>query len=596
MAQPRNNALDGLRGIAVLLVLAFHARLPGFAGGFLGVSIFFTLSGFLITRLLLDEYATTADLDLPRFLLRRARRLLPASLLLVLLLALTGQVTQYDVFGAVFYHSNWQQIWSSNDYSALFATEPMLLHFWSLAIEEQYYLLFPVLLLVALRRLGSRRGPLLLIGLVLVLSTLGYLANLYDPLRTYYGSDTRAGEIAIGSLLALLLHHRPGVPARALTRMASPALALVLFLVYISTTTSSWVARGGLLGFALLSCALILGALRPGLYARLLAASPLRHTGVISYGLYLYHWPVFVLFGTGTPPRLLLALTTTYLLALFSYRYLEYPIRSGLFPTKIFLPTTLTLILAIGLGAGWGGWRTGSSGEDCFYGNDCPPTGTAWLDEPDSATPKILVLGDSVAQVTSWGLRHTKAASAEEVQIVGLGAGGCPMFGSAYRWHPNATGPWNKNCDLEAAIETIRTWRPDVVLVMFTLSNQVDVQVGSTWTNLTEPAGRAAFTARAESLIAAASAAGSTIWWSDAPTTTPQSKMLAPAATRATAHNEAIDALLDEHPAIERFPLRSVYTQIPSTDFRDGVHLTHSRALIEAETWQLPRLLTSLRR
>ncbi|HWW54174.1 MAG TPA: acyltransferase, partial [Acidimicrobiales bacterium] len=231
-------AIDGLRALAVIAVVAYHLGLPWARGGFLGVDLFFVLSGFLITGLLLREREQTGRIDLGHFYARRARRLLPALFLVLAAVstwvAATGTTpdltsVRSDALAALAYVANWRLVLSHSGYFAQFSAPSPLRHAWSLAIEEQYYLVWPILLL-GLMRLGrgSRRATVLA-TLVLAVLSASAMAVMYhpgaDPSRIYYGTDTRAFELLVGALLALLTTARPA--SGAVRRAVPRAVALV---------------------------------------------------------------------------------------------------------------------------------------------------------------------------------------------------------------------------------------------------------------------------------------------------------------------------------------------------------------------------------
>jgi peptidoglycan/LPS O-acetylase OafA/YrhL len=382
-------ALDGLRGIAVLAVLAYHANLPFAPGGFLGVDVFFVLSGYLITSLLLAEWAGTGGIDLGRFWVRRARRLLPALLLALAVVAVYAAVAadpaQYDRLRAdglatLAYIANWQPVLAEVSYFDQFQDPSPLRHTWSLGIEEQYYLVWPLLLLAALTlltrvraRSGGRNGapstsaltarrlgwPLLGTALAAVGSAL-LMATLYvpgaDPSRVYYGTDTRAQALLVGGALAFLAAWRaagadrrrtaapPGQArwprarrlAGSLAAVSGPAALGLLALAFVAVhDRDGYLYRGGLLAVALLAAVVIAASVREGgPVRRLLAVRPLRLVGVVSYGLYLWHWPVYVLLTpdrTGWSGGTLLAarLAVTAAVTVASYVLVERPIRRG---------------------------------------------------------------------------------------------------------------------------------------------------------------------------------------------------------------------------------------------------------------------------
>lgn len=311
-------ALDGLRGLAVAGVVAYHLDTNLLPGGFLGVSLFFTLSGFLITNVVLAEASRAGTVGLRRFWTRRARRLLPAAVCgIVLAVALTaafGTSTQAsrlrgDVIGSLAYVQNWHQIATSDVYGAAFRTPSMLQHFWSLAIEEQFYVIFPLAAWWLVRRRASARRWLAVVGAAIAAAVVVQWL-VYDPLdtnRAYLGSDTRAPEILVGIGLAVLIGMRaPARLARVVAHRAvgaAVALGVLAALVGLWRWTSlddAWLYHAGFVGVAALSALAIVVALAPGPAQRALSWLPLRQLGVMSYGIYLYHWPLIIVL---TPER-----------------------------------------------------------------------------------------------------------------------------------------------------------------------------------------------------------------------------------------------------------------------------------------------------
>ena len=288
-------ALDGLRAIAVVAVVAYH--FGWIRGGFLGVDLFFVLSGFLITSLLVGERSAHGRIDLVGFWARRARRLLPALLLLIVVLLVVARAStpRGDVFATLGYVANWHQIWSQASYFDAYRAPSPLRHAWSLGVEEQFYLLWPILVVVAFR-LGGRRALVIACGAGIVVSVT-LMAIWYrpaDPSRVYYGTDTRAHLLLVGALLAL-------VPWRRWPQwLGALALAVCAAAMLIATDHSAALYRGGMLVNAVLVAAVI-GAVvsRPDArLARALGVRPLRDLGRVSYGVYLWSWPVIVLCTT----------------------------------------------------------------------------------------------------------------------------------------------------------------------------------------------------------------------------------------------------------------------------------------------------------
>ena len=340
-------ALDGLRGLAVAAVLLFHAELGWARGGFLGVSAFFTLSGFLITSLLLSEHRATGRIDLRAFWARRARRLLPAAyaslagiLVFGVFAADADQLRglRADVFAALGYVANWRFLLDGRSYADVFGSPSPVQHFWSLAIEEQYYLAFPLLAAAALA-LG--RGRRRVLGWVLAVLTAGsaILAISSSGLdRVYYGTDTRAAELLLGALLAIVTAGRVAPSRRSLVRALDVAGGLALALMLVAWTRTGqdepWLYDGGFALHAALTCVVIAACTHGSVPAGVLATAPLRALGRISYGAYLYHWPVYLWLdgertGLDRGPLFALRVAVTFCLATASFFWLEQPIRTG---------------------------------------------------------------------------------------------------------------------------------------------------------------------------------------------------------------------------------------------------------------------------
>ncbi len=333
-------------------VLVFHLGFGWSRGGFLGVSAFFTLSGYFICTLLLEEHAATGRIDLRRFWSRRLRRLLPAALLALLFVLVFGATMatfdqaaslRGDVFAALAYVANWRFLAAGQGYSDLFAAPSPVLHFWSLAIEEQCYVAFP---LVVAGALALGRGRRVVLGVTLAVALVasivaGHFA--YAPgeniARFYFGTDTRVAELLIGALLAVVLAVR-GSP-KTVGRRSSWVLA-VCGAVALVGIVWSWhgvdlhdpaLYRGGFVVHATAVALVIVAAQTRGPAASVLGVAPLRWLGRISYGAYLYHWPIFLWLtpgrtGLATPLLSLLRLGVTFAAAEVSARVLEDPIRS----------------------------------------------------------------------------------------------------------------------------------------------------------------------------------------------------------------------------------------------------------------------------
>ncbi len=351
--------LDGLRAIAVLAVIIFHLGFDWAPGGLLGVGIFFTLSGYLITDILLSQLSARGKIKLGQFWLARARRLLPA--LFVMLAIVTAWVTIFGpaqpiqfreaVASSVFYVNNWEQIFANVSYFARFAPEGPLNHLWSLSVEEQFYIFWPFLLLIGVKLVHERPLPsgvrprlaLLTIAGAIVSSIL--MAVLYhpslDPSRIYYGTDTRAGGLLFGAALAMVW------PSRRLSRRIAPqarntldalgvlGLAIIALMIWQVGEFSRFLYQGGFVVLSLATVMVLMPLAHPACrLGKWLGVRPLRWVGTRSYGIYLWQTPVIVLTGPGSkPPEGLLGkalqVAAIFAIAALSWRFVEEPIRHG---------------------------------------------------------------------------------------------------------------------------------------------------------------------------------------------------------------------------------------------------------------------------
>ncbi len=349
--------LDGLRALAVLAVIAYHVNLGWAQGGLLGVGIFFTLSGYLITDLLLAQQATTGSLNLLRFWQRRARRLLPALFVMLTLVTAWVALLQRSqlpalrgaVAAAACYVSNWWLIAQNSSYFARFAPPTPLGHLWSLAVEEQFYLLWPWLIMAGLyvtRRLSQESRTRWMAGGTLALAAVsaGLMVAFYhpgyDPTRVYDGTDTRAFALLIGAALAIALPSRK-MPAQLSQRrrlrldgLGCAGLIVIALLIWRTSQYSPFLYRGGMVLLSVATAAVVLAVVSPaGRLGTLLGWLPLRWLGVRSYGIYLWHYPIIVLTtpanGTETPLRATLQIGASIVIAALSWRLVEEPVRHG---------------------------------------------------------------------------------------------------------------------------------------------------------------------------------------------------------------------------------------------------------------------------
>lgn len=394
--------LDGLRAIAVLLVIVYHFWPTVLPGGMIGVDIFFVISGFLITSLLLREGALNGRIALGSFWVRRARRLLPAIALMILVLGPVSLIVGGDIqvnlgrqlLGAATFSSNWISIFAGNDYFAQTSPE-LFTNFWSLAVEEQFYVLWPLLIVASGLLLGRRWRHFSAIMVLGILASLGVAAFLLmngTPIsRIYYGTDTHLYGLLLGALLAFARPWSlyPPMGKKALYRVAQPfgliaftrvmvswlsLFALIPYAILVPESAPGAIPWG-LFGASLLALGVVQGML-PDMLAgasealrRLLNFAPLRWVGERSYGLYLWHWPLavvmhYVLGADRSPLVNVGVLVATFAIAEMSYRWIETPIRRRGFresanrviasfqnATVKALPIALTLLVIAAAGA-----------------------------------------------------------------------------------------------------------------------------------------------------------------------------------------------------------------------------------------------------
>ena len=476
--------LDGLRAIAVLGVMAYHEPNLVLAGGFLGVDLFFVLSGFLITGLLLDEHRRSGTVSLRSFWNRRGRRLLPAlaALLFVVVIVTTliGDVDQrHDLPGgllsAVFYVSNWNLIAQHQSYFDQFTSLSPLQHLWSLAIEEQFYLLWPIVVIACLSR--SRK---LLIGVTAIatLTSIGLMALFLgegDPSRSYYGTDTRAFALLIGALGALFAWHLRPSGRKTLFVGILGLLALAGSFLFIHDS-DRWMYRGGFVVFALISLGVIILASGNTIVSKAMAHPFLRKIGFLSYALYLWHWPIRV-FATDvrmhlpdTPSGKVLGITIrlalTFGMAWLSMELIERWFRRSQLGVARFG------IGWLGIGAvlvGLALLAAPSSGSTIAtsLGLDQSASRERSLAVPyDPTRPSLVIVGDSVAITLDNGVR---TVIDPKVSVVGGSELGCALLRSPKamtfdgRWSEDGTqcpdhdDYWSK---------LVEAQNPDVVILL----------------------------------------------------------------------------------------------------------------------------------
>jgi peptidoglycan/LPS O-acetylase OafA/YrhL len=445
--------LDGVRAIAVLAVLLYHGQVPWARGGFLGVDVFFVLSGFLIAGLLLAERQRWGSVDLSAFWLRRARRLLPALFLVLVGVAVYAatlasptqrSVIRGDALATLGYVANWRFVLAEQSYFAQYDEPSPLRHMWSLGIEEQFYLVFP-LLLVGLLALGVRQWGLAAVLSAGALGSAALAAVLYlpgtDPSRAYYGTDTRLQALLVGAVAAVLFRNVTArgdrgplaylsiagrsVPLPGRYSVGVLGLTGLAVLGWLARDTDGWLYRGGFLLVAVLSAAVVVAAAAErSATARLLSVEPLRRIGIISYGLYLWHWPVYVVFspariGFDGAGLLLLRLGVTFALAIASYLLVERPVRAGALSRR-WAPRQLGRVVAAGVAAVIVAVVAGTAGAGTVATTPVASAGPP---------PQVRQRGDIAAYLVGDSVPYSLRASFRPETVPGLYVAGSTQLG-----------------------------------------------------------------------------------------------------------------------------------------------------------------------
>ncbi len=307
----RIGALDGLRAVAVSAVLLYHFAPRSLPSGFLGVDVFMVVSGYIVTSLLMRERLRSGRIRIAAFWGRRFRRLVPALAVLVVVVTevvrRTGPAAVADAargqgLASMLYVANWKLIGAGVSYGGALGARSPFVHLWSLAVEEQFYLVWPLVLVGLLAISRTRQWPVVAITATAAASSAAWMAYLYepgrDPVRIYYGTDTRAQAFLVGAVAALVLP-RLGTRARHMVRVAGP-VAFVAVLAAMATDTPGVLYRGGFAVVAIATAVATMATTMPGVLTRALDRGPLRGLGRVSYGVYLWHWPAVVLL---TPER-----------------------------------------------------------------------------------------------------------------------------------------------------------------------------------------------------------------------------------------------------------------------------------------------------
>lgn len=558
MSTPRIAGLDGLRGIAVAMVLVYHLWPAVLPGGFLGVTVFFALSGFLLTHRLLGERARTGRVAIGAFYARRARRILPVAVgalaLIAVIWTLSGQMTRglaRDLNFGLLQIANWGQFLGDESYGAAAAPSPVL-HYWSLAIEEQTYLVVPVLL-----ALLSRRG----VGAAMVIGLGGSLGVtlMYagDPVAVYFSTFTRVGEFCAGALAAVLTRAvASGDTQRAQRWWVAAgtlgALIALLLTARLVSTETAWLYRGGLWGAGVVAALAVMGAAHHDGLGKWLDLRPLAGLGRISYGVYVVHWPILIGLGLtnlSAPLVPWVTLGMTLVVAAASFRWVETPLlRAGgagvsrsLRWARLRVPVVLVLI---GVGAAVvatiGARQDRTVDFEALSRRFTATVDTAPVASPTTMPSPTTVPSSTVAPSTSVLPGTTVPPTTVPTPVTGplrysyfgdskaltLGFGistaapedwsigpsytplGCPVAREGAVRHPAAGGRISERaltgCDWQAYLAGVAPTRVDVVVLWYGTWDAVDrrlLETGSQWHTLDSAVYRAHLHAEFDLLI-----------------------------------------------------------------------------------------------
>jgi len=500
----RNPALDGLRGVAVAAVVVNHLRPHLLPGGWLGVDIFFVLSGYLITTLLLREHVRHNRLDLGHFYSRRARRLLPALFLLLAAVAVVARVSpnepgftglRGDGFAALGYVANWRFIASGASYFNAFAPSP-LRHLWSLAVEEQFYLVWPLVLVVVLRRHGPRAVGITAIALAAASAIA--MAVLYGNgshiSRIYFGTDTHAHSVLIGCALAAL-----GPAPRRWRGAGIAALAAVggiAFAFARLSGTGPVAYRGGIVAVSLLTAVVIAAATAPGgagAVGRAFSWTPLCALGLISYGVYLWHWPIIEYLdarrtGMSGWPLIAIQVGLTLAIATASFALIERRVLMG-WPRLQWrwvgatAAVTVTAVIAAIVLVIPRGQAPYAAAEQQARARSVQTATHRTAAAERTGPRRVVVVGDSVAYTLFPGLRANEARS--HLFFLTAAHTGCPLDIEETELHLAGQDP--VHLDRPAYCDWPRVWPPmirrtdpDLVVALWGLWDLYDADVHGT--------------------------------------------------------------------------------------------------------------------
>jgi peptidoglycan/LPS O-acetylase OafA/YrhL len=640
-------ALDGMRACAVVAVMMFHGGIPHMDGGFMGVDAFFVLSGFLITSLLLGEWRQALTIKLGAFWARRARRLLPALLLMLLFVAFFASVIvpkgtygalRLDALATLLYVSNWHFILVNSNYFNETSASSPLLHTWSLAVEEQFYVVWPLVVLAVMHFTRSLRALFALCCAAAIASAI-WMHHVYDgglnTNRAYLGTDTRSQCLFIGCALAVGLvivsqrHHETGRlakgelwrPATSTGRVLCGVLGVAgavgsILLWVLTTSASAFPYSGGffLIGLAVASVILAAVGAPRSLVPRLLSLSPIRYVGRISYGLYIWHWPLFIWLDharTGLYGYELFGLrvAVTFAVAVVSFHLVERPIRMGTFISQwrawVVVPAGVGAVLVAVIAATTGTSAVASTALPGSIGTGSSTTTTPTA--PGTAQPvRVLLFGDSVALTLGIGLATPADQYKYGYVLADKGILGCgvvfgpevELMGARDATPPACNGlptpagapevdqPWP-----DQWLAAINNDKPNVVVLLAGRWEVVDREYQGSWTNILNPTYAAYVKSQLEQASQLVTASGAHMVFLTAPCTDEGEQPDGAAwpedsPARLAVYNKLVREVAAEHPATDSTvnlfgaacPDGKFTSTIGGVTIRrtDGVHFTNA--------------------
>jgi peptidoglycan/LPS O-acetylase OafA/YrhL len=669
-------ALDGVRAFAVVAVMMYHGGLSITTGGYMGVDTFFVLSGFLITSLLVSEWRQSLTIRLGAFWARRARRLLPALLLMLLFVAFFASVIvpkgtygalRLDALATLLYVSNWHFILVNSNYFNETASASPLIHTWSLAVEEQFYLIWPLVVLGILRVTKSLKllfGVCCVAAVASAVETFVLFHHSVSTNRVYLGTDTRAQCLFIGSALAVGLvlltkrSHAEGrlkegelwSPAKSngrffcgLAGIAGAAIAVVIWVT--TSTTSSFPYSGGFFLIGLGTAGVIasaIGAPRT-LIPRFLSLAPIRYVGRISYGLYIWHWPLFIwVSATRTGIRgdwlFVVRVLVTFAVSIVSYHLIEQPIRRGTFLRQwkavVAVPVGLGVVLVAMLAATTTtpALALTTTAPSVIATTTTPPSTTTPTTLPGAPPPttttvkpppvRVLLFGDSVALTLGVGLAQQSVMNKYNYSLSDKGILGCGVvmgpevveMGARYATPPACDGtpfhdgtpvlqqPWPYQW-LSAMSET----NPNVVVLLAGRWEVVDREYKGKFTNILNPTFAAYVKHQLELTSSLVNASGAHMVFLTAPCTDEgEQPDGAPwpedSPARLAVYNNLVHQVAAEHPATDSVvdlhqascPGGKYSTVVRGVTIRraDGVHFTDAGG-VELAPYLMPAIVAS---